>query len=119
MKVDTRMMSIFAKKYALLVLVVLISIAIGSLAYSVGVDANNKNSTNDKLVNKEVQDESNLEKITLEDIITKNKVVLEKLEVQKETIPYETIALGRSKEGTVKTLLICLLVPLKILRLFF
>ncbi|MBE5821897.1 MAG: hypothetical protein E7311_04855 [Clostridiales bacterium] len=106
MKVDTKKIILFAKKYALLVLIVLISVAIGSLAYSVGIDVKNEsNGTNDNLVNNiELKTVNNLGKITIDDIITKNKVILEKLEVQTEEIPYETIALGRSKEGTVKTL---------------
>ena len=105
MKVDTKKIILLARKYSLLVLIVLISIAIGSLAYSVGVDVTNESNENDSLVtNVKLDTINSFGKITLDDIITKNKVILEKLEIKTETIPYETIALGRSKEGTVTTI---------------
>lgn len=105
MKVDTKKIILLARKYSLLVLIVLISIAIGSLAYSVGIDVNNENKENNKMVlDNKLETVNGLSKITLDDIITKNKVILEKLEIKTEAIPYETIALGRSKEGTATTI---------------
>lgn len=101
MKVDTKKILLLTKKYGLLVIIVLISIAIGSLAYSVGIDVKNGNGNNKNLVdNAELYENNSTGKITINDIISKNKVVLEKLEIKKEVVPYETIALGRSKEGT-------------------
>lgn len=103
MKVDTKKIMRLAKKYSLLILVVLISIAIGGLTYSIGIDVG-VNNINVELVSELDLNESNLGRISINDLITKNKVIFEKLESQTEKIPYQVIALGRSKEGTVTTL---------------
>lgn len=96
MKTDSSTVIMFAQKYSILFIVIIISICTGYISYEVAT-GNNMSWNVGNYAMGEIDNE--LIEVTFEDILDSNVVTKEIIEVQKEEIPFSIVSIGNERSG--------------------